>query len=87
MTTVFFDTLKFANRLEQAGFSREQSSAIAEAHKDVFAEALHASCGKKSDIAQRDRRMSGLGAKLDSLTWMMGALTILYVATFAKQFF
>ncbi len=40
MSAITFDTLKFVERLEKAGVSREHASAIAEAQKDAFAEAL-----------------------------------------------
>jgi hypothetical protein len=36
MTTIAFDTLKFAQRLEQAGVPRNQAEAFAEAQKDFF---------------------------------------------------
>jgi hypothetical protein len=34
MTAITFDTLKFAERLEKAGASRELASAMAEAQKE-----------------------------------------------------
>jgi hypothetical protein len=84
MTTITFDTLKFAKRLQQAGLSEEQASAIAEAQKDAFAEALDTSLATKLDIAR-------LEAKLDHetglLKWMMGVLLAIAIANFAKQFF
>ena len=39
MATITFDTLKFVERLEKAGVSREQASAMAEAFKDASIEA------------------------------------------------
>ncbi len=80
MSRVGFDTLKFAERLEKAGLTREQASAFAEAQKDVFAEALDPTLSTKADIAVLD-------AKIDKLSWMMGILVALAVANFAKQFF
>ena len=80
MSTVTFDTLKFAERLEKAGLTREQAAAIAEAQKDAFSEALDSTLATKSDIAVLD-------AKVDKLSWMMGILIALAVANFAKQFF
>lgn len=50
MSTITFDTLKFVERLEKAGVSREQAAAIAEAQKDAFSEALDTSLATKSDI-------------------------------------
>ena len=80
MSTITFDTLKFAERLEKAGLTREQAAAFAEAQKDVFAEALDSSLATKSDIAVPD-------GKVDKLSWMMGILIALAVANFSKQFF
>ena len=39
MATITFDTLKFVERLEKAGVSREQASAMADAFKDASSEA------------------------------------------------
>ena len=80
MSAITFDTLKFAERLEKAGLTREQASAIAEAQKDALSEALDTTLATKSDIAVLD-------AKVDKLSWMMGILIALAVANFAKQFF
>jgi hypothetical protein len=84
MSTITFDTLKFANRLKQAGLTEEQAGAFAEAQKEVFAEALDTALATKLDIAR-------LEAKLDHetslLIWMMGVLLALALANFAKQFF
>jgi hypothetical protein len=80
MSAITFDTLKFAERLEKAGLSREQAAAIAEAQKEVLSEALETTLATKADIAVLD-------AKIDKLSWMMGILIALAVANFAKQFF
>ncbi|MGC1376144.1 MAG: hypothetical protein WA821_07980 [Anaerolineales bacterium] len=80
MSTITFDTLKFAERLEKAGLTREQAAAFAEAQKDAFSEALDTTLATKSDIAIPD-------SKVDKLSWMMGILIALAVANFAKQFF
>jgi hypothetical protein len=84
MSAIAFDTLKFAERLEKAGLTREQATAIAEAQEDVLAEALETALATKADIAR-------LEAKLDHetalLKWMMGVLLGIAVANFAKQFF
>ncbi|WP_301101677.1 hypothetical protein [Propionivibrio sp.] len=80
MSTVTFDTLKFAERLEKAGLTREQAAAIAEAQKDAFSEALDSTLATKADITVLD-------AKVDKLSWMMGILIAIAIANFAKQFF
>ena len=84
MSAITFDTLKFANRLKNAGLTDEQAQAFAEAQKDVFAEALETSLATRLDIMR-------LEAKLDHeaslLKWMMGVLLAVALANFAKQFF
>lgn len=80
MGTITFDTLKFAERLEKAGLTREQAAAIAEAQKDAFSEALDSTLATKRDI---DR----LEAKMDKHNWMIGILIAIALANFAKQFF
>ena len=87
MSTITFDTFKFVDRLEKAGLLREQVAAIVEAQKDAFAEALDTALATKADIVLLDRRIDGLDAKIDKLSWMMGILIALAIANFAKQFF
>ena len=73
---------------------REQASALAEVQKEVFAEALDSTLATKTDIrdvrdnfVKVERRMDGLDAKMDKLSWMMGILIALAAANFGKQFF
>jgi len=87
MSTITFDTLKFAERLEKAGFTREQAAAIVEVQKDAFSEALDSALATKADIAAVRVGVAALDAKVDKLAWMMGILIALAVANFAKQFF
>lgn len=49
MTSITFDTLKYAERLQQAGVSPEQAKAFAEAQRDSMGEAELAT---KADIIQ-----------------------------------
>ncbi len=51
MSTITFDTLKFVDRLEKAGASRELATAMAEAQKEAFAETLDTSVATKADLA------------------------------------
>lgn len=80
MSAITFDTLKFAERLEKAGLTREQASAIAEAQKDALSEALDTTLATKADIAE-------VKAELTVMKWMMGVLIAIAIANFAKQFF
>ena len=94
MSAVTFDTLKFVERLEKAGASRELASALVEVQKESLAEVMDSTLSTKDDIrsvrddlVKMDRRIDGLDAKFDKLSWMMGVLIALAVANFAKQFF
>lgn len=80
MATITFDTLKFAEKLERAGVSREQASAFAEAQKDAFAEALDTTLATKNDIET-------IRAELVLVKWMLGVVIAISIANFAKQFF
>ncbi|MBK6905623.1 MAG: hypothetical protein IPH08_00320 [Rhodocyclaceae bacterium] len=80
MSTVTFDTLKFADRLEKAGLTREQAAAFAEEQKDVFSEALDTTLATKSDVAD-------LKTELAVIRWMLGVVLAVALANFAKQFF
>ena len=79
MTTITFDTLKFAERLEKAGVSREMASAIVEAQKDALSEALDTSLATKADVTE-------VKTDLAVLKWMVGFLIALALAMFARQF-
>lgn len=91
MSALTFDTLKFAERLEKAGASRELAAAIAEAQKESLAEALDTSLATKADMMELKnelrQEMAGIRGELATLKWMMGALIAIAVANFAKQFF
>ncbi len=94
MSTITFDTLKFVERLEKAGATRELATAMAEAQREAFAEALDTALATKSDIrtvrddvVKVERRMDGLDSKLDKLQWMVGIVIALAIANFAKQYF
>jgi len=94
MSTITFDTLKFVERLEKAGASRELASALAEAQREAFAEALDTAlatktdiCSERDDVVKVERRMDAVDAKLDTLQWMTGIVIALTVANFAKQYF
>ena len=80
MSTITFDTLKFVERLEKAGVSREQASAFADAQKEAFSEALDTTLATKTDIEI-------IRAELVLVKWMLGVVIAISVANFAKQFF
>jgi len=94
MSTITFDTLKFAERLEKAGVPREQAKAEAEALLEVF-ETGTSDLPTKNDLIMevgtlraeiREIRAEMMGeSRLNR--WMLAALIGLAVANFAKQFF
>jgi len=72
MATISFDTLKFAEKLEQAGISREHAAAMAEAQRDAFSEALETQLATKNDIAELKANMAEIGTELKLTKWMVG---------------
>jgi hypothetical protein len=80
MATIAFDTLKFVEKLEKAGVSREQAAAFADAQKEAFAEALDTTLATKIDI-------EAILTELVLVKWMLGVVIAISVANFAKQFF
>ena len=64
MTMITFDTLKFVERLEKAGVSREQASAMAEAQKDAFSEAMGTQIAPNSDLLEMENRLIKWGIGL-----------------------
>ena len=79
MSMVTFDTLKFVDKLEQAGVNREQAKAEAEALVTALSEAMDSQLATKSDINRLER-------ELMVVKWMVGAVLGLAVTSFAKQF-
>ena len=72
-----FDTLRFARRLREAGFSEAQAEGLAEAMRDASTEAL----ATKHDIGQLGHDMelsiADLGARIDRVeTKLTGELTL-----------
>lgn len=80
MTTLTFDTLKFANRLKSAGVPAPQAEAEAEALADAFSEAMDAQLASKSDIHRIER-------ELIVLRWMTGIIMGGIIALIMKAFF
>jgi hypothetical protein len=87
MSTVTFDTLKFVTRLEQAGLPREQATALAEAQREVFAEALNTTLATKADVVEVKSSIAEVKAEQVLQRWMLTALIAVAIANFAKQYF
>ncbi len=87
MATIPFDTLKFVERLEKAGLSREQATAFADAQKEAFAQALDTTLATKTDIEALRIDLAKISGELVLVKWMLGVVIAIAVANFAKQFF
>ena len=93
MTTITFDTLKYAERLEKAGIPREHAKAEAEALADVLASNAQ-DLSTKTDMAaiRSDMREmhTEINGDLKLLPWMVGmsiALSTGTIALLVKLFF
>ena len=79
MATITFDTLKFVERLEKAGMSRDQAAAIAEAQKEAFAEAMDSQLATKSDLLEMENRLIkwGIGLALGQIAIIAALVKLL----------
>ncbi|MDE7065980.1 MAG: CCDC90 family protein [Desulfovibrionaceae bacterium] len=81
MTAITFDTLAYSNKLQQAGMSREQADAMANAQADAMKELVAA----QDLVTKHDLYIALSDTKHELLKWMMGmmaAQTALIVAAF-----
>lgn len=63
MGAVAFDTLKFAKRLKEAGFSEQQAEALAEAEAELF----EAHLATKQDIAEVRREIAEVQRRIEEV--------------------
>ena len=66
MSTITFDTFKYVERLEKAGFAREQASVFVEAQRDAMSQAMDTSLASKSDIQELKSDINSLRQELKS---------------------
>ena len=75
-----FDTLTFARRLREAGFSEPQAEAMAEAFRDASTEALATKQDMellRADLGARiDRGETKLTGELTLVKWMLGLIIV-----------
>jgi hypothetical protein len=86
MSTITFNTLKFAQRLEKAGATRE----YAEAEADALAEVFDIGTQELVTKADLERQLAPMHTDLAVLKWMVGmslALSTGTIALLAKLFF
>jgi uncharacterized membrane-anchored protein len=91
MSTITFDTLKFAQRLEKAGLPAQQASAFAEAQKEALSEALDTQVATKADIAdvKADMRLmeQRLQHQINLIKWMLALVIVTSVIPVLKAVF
>ncbi|WP_262966977.1 CCDC90 family protein [Methylobacter psychrophilus] len=93
MTTITFDTLKFAQKLEQSGVPRNQAEAFAEAQKDFLDEITRAELATKNDIKDIRSDIQSMRIKMVEqdgqfalLKWMLGFLMAGMLSLVIKAF-
>ena len=93
MTTITFDTLKFAQKLEQSGVPRNQAEAFAEAQKDFLDEITKAELATKNDIKDIRSDIQSIRLKMVEqdgqfvlLRWMLGFLMAGMLSLVIKAF-
>jgi hypothetical protein len=85
MTTVPFDTLKFATKLEQSGFTPEQAKGATAAFADATGEQL----ATKTDLESLATKMDVKDTELRIVLWVFGAVgfqTLIYVGAILALF-
>ena len=80
MTTITFDTLKFARRLKNAGVPDSHAEVEAEAIKEAFSEALDSQLATKQDIHE-------LSVKIKLVQWMIALVIAVEIVPLLKTLF
>ncbi len=80
MSTITFDTLTYARKLKEGGFTQEQAEAQAEAQKEVLSEVLDTTLATKDDINRLEKEIS-------VLKWMTGFMLAGVLSLIIKTFF
>lgn len=71
-----FDTLRFARRLREAGFSEPQAEAMAEAFREASTEALATNHDIELLGARIDKVEARLMGELTLVKWMLGLIIV-----------
>lgn len=87
MATITFDTLKFTQRLEQAGISRDQAVAMAEAQKESLAEIMESQVATKNDVQYLKLKLVEHDGQFTLIRWMLGVLLAGVASLVLKAFF
>ena len=98
MSTITFDTLRYAKQLEASGIPAAQAEAFVNAQREILSEALDVTLATKSDIREVRLDIAKLEAttksdiaKLDKelavIKWMVGMVMAGVAAQILKTFF
>ncbi len=83
MTTIAFDTLKFARRLKKAGISEEQAEALSDAFREVQ-ESQMEQLATKGDLRELEARIMG---EIRLNRWMLAVVIAVTVIPALKTLF
>ena len=90
MSTITFDTLKFAQRLKDAGISEQQAVAQADALSSVLSESLNIQIATKTNInlleKYVDKRFTELDKQLAIIKWGLALIIAVEVLPFLKTY-
>jgi len=87
MTTITFDTLKLTQRLEKAGFPRDQAVAMVEAQKESLSEIMKARLATKLDVQDVKIKQVEHDGQFALIKWMLGILIAGILSIVVKTFF
>ncbi len=87
MTTITFDTLKFTQRLEQAGIPHAQAVAMVEAQKESLSEIMEAHLATKLDVQDVKLKQVEHDGQFALIKWMLGILIAGVLSIVVKSFF
>ena len=81
MSAITFDTHKFVQKLQEAGFNQKQAEGLTEA--------MRAAIDESELVTKKDLQieLAPVKADLNLLKWMMGALIAIAIANFSYHFF
>ncbi len=93
MSIATFDTLKFAQRLEQAGIDPKHAAAFSEAQREAFSDAMQTQLatksdiqGVKTDIQEVRTDVREIKTELVLIKWMLGIIILVLVLPLLKTF-
>ena len=90
MTTITFDTLKYAKQLEASGIPAAQAEAFVNAQREILGEVLDTTLATRSDLlkleSKMDKEFSAIKTDLAVLKWGTGLVIAGIAAQLVKLF-